>query len=151
MYEQYSHHGVEVFVRSDLKGKHREFCLCFSCDKFKPGTPDNCSIANDTFQNCVKHNLTTPVFECPKFVVGPDRSHSGQIYALEEVKGNESLRAELQGCKVMIHSLEHKAFWRAGSRGYTAYAWEAGVYSFEEAFQSTSNCGPEKMIIFVVC
>jgi hypothetical protein len=66
--EQYEHHGTVVWVRSDLKGRHRDLCLCFAgCKKFKPGEPDNCPIANDTYQNCVKHGLTTPVTECSEF------------------------------------------------------------------------------------
>jgi len=28
MIEQYVHHGAAVSVRSDLKGEHREYCLC---------------------------------------------------------------------------------------------------------------------------
>jgi len=67
-FEQYEHHGSTVWVRSDLKGKHRELCLCMTpCAKFKPGEADSCPIADDTYENCVKHNLTTPVTECPEF------------------------------------------------------------------------------------
>lgn len=65
---QYDHHGATVWVREDLKGKHREHCLCFSgCSKFKPGTPENCQIAQANYENCVKFNIVTPVFECPEF------------------------------------------------------------------------------------
>ena len=68
--EKYIHHGKQVVVISDLKGKHREHCLCFGgCKHFKPGEPDNCEIANDNFQLCLKHNIVTPVFECPKYEV----------------------------------------------------------------------------------
>lgn len=54
------------------KGTHREHCLCFACKKFTPsvvGGPvlANCPIASDTYMNCVKHNIVTPVFECPEF------------------------------------------------------------------------------------
>jgi hypothetical protein len=66
-YEQYEHHGKMVWVKSELKNRHREFCLCFNCAKFKPGTTENCPIANQTFGNCVKNNLVTPVFECEVF------------------------------------------------------------------------------------
>lgn len=66
--EVYNHHGADVAVRSDLKGKHREHCLCFSgCGFFKPGTEGNCPIAQAIFDNCVKFNVVTPVWECPKF------------------------------------------------------------------------------------
>ncbi len=67
-YVQYEHHGTTVWVDASLKGKHREHCLCFACEKFRPGTPENCPIAQATFENCVKFNTTTPVFECPEFV-----------------------------------------------------------------------------------
>lgn len=62
-YEQYEHHGRKVWVRSDLKGTHRDICLCFSCKTFYSG----CPIAKDTFDNCKKHGLVTPVLECPEF------------------------------------------------------------------------------------
>lgn len=55
-----------VCVRDDLKGRHKEFCLCYGCKKFHPGRLDNCEIANDTFVNCIKHNIVTPVWECPE-------------------------------------------------------------------------------------
>ena len=69
MYIEYEHHGTKVWVREDLKGKHREHCLCFSCDKFKPaGAPEeNCPIANLNFAVCIAHNVTLPVWECPEF------------------------------------------------------------------------------------
>lgn len=65
---QYVHHGTLVSVIEDLKGTHRSHCLCFQgCKKFKPESEDNCPIAKDTFENCVKHGITTPVFECPAY------------------------------------------------------------------------------------
>ena len=67
-YEQYSHHNELVWVRKDLKGRHREHCLCFSCLKFKPEPSEgNCPIANTLFENCLRYNVVTPVFECPVF------------------------------------------------------------------------------------
>ena len=65
--ERYCHHGFVVTVRSDLRGRHRDFCLCHQCPKFAPGTPENCPIAQATYENCVKHGITTPVWECPEF------------------------------------------------------------------------------------
>ena len=67
MYEQYEHHGAKVWVRSDLKGKHRDHCLCHSCTKFKPGTNENCSRAAHLYTFCVLLDMTTPVWECPEF------------------------------------------------------------------------------------
>jgi len=66
--ERYVHHGTEVVVFSELKGQHRDHCLCFNgCRRFKPGQPDNCPIAQATFENCVKFDLVTPVYECPVY------------------------------------------------------------------------------------
>jgi len=65
--EKYEYHGGVVSVRSDLKGKHRDHCLCYHCEKFKPGTPDQCVVAQADYRNCVKFNIMTPVWECPIF------------------------------------------------------------------------------------
>jgi hypothetical protein len=69
-YEKYAHHGATVSVRSDLKGTHREHCLCFACALFDP-SPDrsrSCSKANELYALCQRLSLVTPVFECPDFV-----------------------------------------------------------------------------------
>jgi hypothetical protein len=67
-YELYEHHENMVYVRSDLKGKHRDYCLCFNCTKLDiEGLKKNCTIANALYKLCVKYSLTTPVFECPAF------------------------------------------------------------------------------------
>jgi hypothetical protein len=72
MYEKYEHHGGEVWVRSDLKGKHREHCLCLQgCKKFKMGDAvNNCKKAQLLFAFCCLNNMTTPVWECPDFEEG---------------------------------------------------------------------------------
>ena len=79
-FEQYNHHGCDVWVRTDLKGSHRRHCLCHSCTKFHPSAVDNCVMAQELYGVCVKHNLTTPVFECPQFV------QSKRIYMICPVK-----------------------------------------------------------------
>ena len=67
-YKHYLHHGWNVTVRSDLKGKHREHCLCFQCARFHPGPPEKtCSRANLLYAVCVQTGMVTPVYECPKF------------------------------------------------------------------------------------
>jgi hypothetical protein len=66
-FTKYVHHGKEVGVRKDLKGKHRDHCLCFDCDNFNLGTSFKCDIADELYKLCCKYNLTTPVFECPEF------------------------------------------------------------------------------------
>ena len=67
MVETYVHHKVKVSVQSHLKGKHRDHCLCFKCSKFKPNTANNCNIARNVFENCIKFSIVTPVYECPEF------------------------------------------------------------------------------------
>jgi hypothetical protein len=67
----YEHYGALVFVDENLKGKHRENCLCWKCGSFKPGMPENCPIAQKLYKICVKESLVTPVYECPVFVELP--------------------------------------------------------------------------------
>jgi len=70
--ERYVHHGKEVAVLSEGRGKHRERCLCYQgCRFFKPGQIDNCPIAQKLYELCVEHNLTTPVVECATYEVAP--------------------------------------------------------------------------------
>jgi hypothetical protein len=65
----YEHHGVTVCVDKELKGKHREHCLCFRCGRFHPGKPEgNCENANLLFAVCIKCDMVTPVYECPLFL-----------------------------------------------------------------------------------
>ena len=67
-YEHFEHHGDLVWADTELKGKHREHCLCYSCEHFHPDEQKvNCPIAHAVFQNCVKFNITTPMYECPEF------------------------------------------------------------------------------------
>ena len=65
---KYKHHGVNVSVREDLKGKHREHCLCWICEKFNSKDREtNCNIANKLFEFDKYYSVTTPVWECKKF------------------------------------------------------------------------------------
>jgi len=68
---KYIHHAVEVSVFKELKGKHREHCLCWAhCVFFIPGTDANCPLAQELFELDVRTGMTTPVFECPKYEMG---------------------------------------------------------------------------------
>lgn len=65
---KYVHHGKEVSVRGDLKGKHWDHCLCATCEKLNTEDPDvNCPVACELFQLCVRHDLVSPVWECPNY------------------------------------------------------------------------------------
>ena len=67
--EWYEHYGKRVAVQANLKGKHREHCLCYRCAHFVPEKrEENCSIANLVYAVCVDNNLVLPVWECPHFV-----------------------------------------------------------------------------------
>lgn len=68
-FELYVHHNPHkpVWVRKDLKGKHREFCNCWKCGKFFPGEDKNCPIASKVFGLCEQEELVLPVWECPVF------------------------------------------------------------------------------------
>jgi hypothetical protein len=66
-YEKYEHHKKEVWVKKELKGTHRECCLCFDCENFHPFEITNCHIAQANFELCKKFNTVQPVFECPEF------------------------------------------------------------------------------------
>lgn len=73
-YEHYVHHGYIVFVRKDLKGRHREFCMCYDCDKFYPEDRNkNCKVANLVFELCRANDLVLPVWECSRFVYRASR------------------------------------------------------------------------------
>ena len=64
----YLHYGKYVFVDEELKGKHKEHCLCFRCRKFVPKDRElNCRIAELNFANCRLNALVLPVYECPEF------------------------------------------------------------------------------------
>lgn len=67
---RYAHHNPDrpVAVRADLKGSHREHCLCFGCAKFGGGDSGRkCPIAAELYALCQKHDLVAPVWECPEF------------------------------------------------------------------------------------
>ena len=67
-YVQYSHHGKVVWVRKDLKGTHRDACMCYDCGNFHSGLPEgNCPIANLMFAVALAEGTVAPVYECPKF------------------------------------------------------------------------------------
>ena len=64
----YNHHGRQVAVRADLKGTHREVCLCYRCSKFQPDDNDNnCPTANLIYALCVRTGVVTPIWECPDY------------------------------------------------------------------------------------
>jgi len=80
---KYEHHGKDVFVRDDLKGKHRSYCLCHQkCKKFQPGKFNNCFITQSVFENCKKFNIVTPIWECPFYEYDDSRDLTKEEYHL---------------------------------------------------------------------
>jgi len=72
MFERYRHHGENpVWVRADLRGRHRDHCLCCDCKRFHPGESGNCPVAQAVYQNCLNYQLVTPIWECPRFTQDP--------------------------------------------------------------------------------
>ena len=63
--EFYNHHGAPTAVQTHLKGRHREHCLCYSCDRLcLSNWEENCFKANILYRICVALKLTIPVWEC---------------------------------------------------------------------------------------
>ncbi len=113
---KYKHHGMEVFAMQHLAGTHREHCLCFyGCTRFRPGENDNCKIAADTFANCEKHGLVTPVFECPEFVTTEQEHDANRQPILQRYR-----RGELETRQVLL------SMGRCDSRGLPVYRGPCG-------------------------
>lgn len=56
---------LNMAVFEQLKGRHKERCLCFRCKKFIPEDRDkNCPIANLLFSVCICCDIVAPVHEC---------------------------------------------------------------------------------------
>jgi len=68
---KYNHHGTDVSVMENLKGKHREHCLCFQCAKFNTNDPENKCPHADRLYNELKDEdnaiLVAPVWECSEY------------------------------------------------------------------------------------
>jgi len=96
MIERYKHHGADVAVKSELKGKHSEHCLCFEpCPKFPEGgspikvveriqhklrriavdiedneAADICPQAAILYAFCREFDMVAPVYECKSCPLG---------------------------------------------------------------------------------
>lgn len=95
---EYIHHGQKVKVQSELKGRHREHCLCFlGCKYFHPDDrEENCVIANNVFENCKKYGIVTPVWECPYYETEKSKSVTGKEAA-------EALRETFQKDGIVLN------------------------------------------------
>lgn len=68
MYENYEKYSKKAWVRSDLKGKQKEFCMCWDCENFEPETDDKgCDIIKNVLTMATERNIVLPVWECGEF------------------------------------------------------------------------------------
>lgn len=67
---RYVHHDNTVAVMAENKGKHRDNCLCYRCERFDPEglrAIQHCKIAEHLYNFCKLVGIVTPVWECPYF------------------------------------------------------------------------------------
>lgn len=75
-FSKYVHFDREVWVRTELQGKHRSHCLCWSCKNFNEDDLEaKCPIADKVYKMCLLHDLVLPVWECPIFEEDNDTSN----------------------------------------------------------------------------
>ncbi len=68
MYVSYERNGAVGWVREDLKGKQKEFCMCWDCSKFAPDQDDKgCQIIHAVLTLAAEKNIVLPVWECREF------------------------------------------------------------------------------------
>ena len=68
MYEQIDRGNEKSWVRSDLKGRQKEFCMCWDCTGFKSETEDKgCGIIREVLQLASARKIVLPVWECARF------------------------------------------------------------------------------------
>lgn len=88
-----------------------------------------------------------PWYRTPKIryrrPVDPDKQDN-----LERLKRWPTLRNKWAGKKVYI--ISDGLYWRPNGCGYTSDGLEAGIWNFEDAYRTTSGCGPEKQIVYKV-
>lgn len=65
------HHGVDVWVNPITEALRKEECLCFNCNKLKPGESDNCPKAKKLYKIAVEENVAMMVTRCSTW--GPNK------------------------------------------------------------------------------
>jgi hypothetical protein len=69
MYQQYEKGRTKVWVRENLKGRQKEFCMCWDCAAFRPEADDRgCPIIKDVLDLAARKTIVLPVWECPEFI-----------------------------------------------------------------------------------
>lgn len=90
--------------------------------------------------------IVTPTFKLERVSQPPP--HCDLHHLSQDPQERMALRASLEGAQVRIWSGEHRAWWRANRSGYCSDVAGAGVYPFEDAWQASQHCGPEKQIAY---
>ena len=63
-----AHNGSTVWVRADLQGRQKDYCICWSCRKFKPEAVDKgCPIICSVLRLAAEKGVVLPVWACPVF------------------------------------------------------------------------------------
>jgi len=80
-------------------------CLCYRCKKFKPGEADNCPLAQQNHEMCMRNGLVMPVLECPKFECNTPLR---RVYLICPVRHcSDEVRAKIDA---YVQSLENKGY-----------------------------------------
>lgn len=66
------------------------------------------------------------------------------------MKRNPGIKEKFKGKKVRIWSGQWRQWWRPGANGYSPLAEEAGIYEFDDAWDKSAHCGPEKKISYQI-
>lgn len=69
------------------------------------------------------------------------------IVWLNDIKSDPTRAEQLAGRNVYIVSNDGApCYWKPNKSGYSGCIRKAGVYKFEEAYEATNHCGPEKRV-----
>tara|TARA_B110001454_G_scaffold54930_2_gene53697 strand:- start:1247 stop:2026 length:780 start_codon:yes stop_codon:yes gene_type:complete len=78
----------------------------------------------------------------------PSPVENGML-GLESIKENPELKDRFKNMKCRIYSWEWGYYWRMNGCGYASKD-DAGIYSFEDAYDRTNHCGSEKGIWYEI-
>lgn len=64
---QKEYFGITVWENPLTDSMRDHECLCLNCDNLNPGSPNNCPIAQELSDACVRHNVALTLTRCPEF------------------------------------------------------------------------------------
>jgi hypothetical protein len=65
--ERQDHYGRAVWVNPTTESLREQECLCFNCDRMKPGQDDHCLIATAFYGICRLTGTAFAMTRCPDF------------------------------------------------------------------------------------